>query len=402
MVTHPAYRPGEPQTDLRLFTMPHSSYVAVDPEALSQNLRTVRTRLAERVRLMAVVKANGYGHGLELSARTLAAAGADWLGVSSLAEGVALREAGLALPVLVFLPVLSSEIELLVRHHLTGTIVSRDQVPAYAQAARRLGQAADVHIYVDTGLGRLGSDDSLPDILAAAEPYTAINVTGVYTHFGPRGSGTLLEGIDALKPGASVRAFASLVNSAVAAAGAGRICIHCAASELTLKDPAAHLDMVRVGTLLYGQMPAEVGEVGIRLRKTFELRSHIVAVHTLPAGCPVGYGGQFVTRRETRVATVPVGLAHGLGQMPESLLRNWRLVAGDYMRRRAAMRGKTERGPWATVGRRRVPIIGRISMDQCCLDITDTDAAVGDRVVLDTRRVGTSATIPRVATEIEQ
>lgn len=382
--------------------MPYSTYVAVDTEALGQNLRTVRTRLSERVRLMAVVKANGYGHGLELSARTLAAAGADWLGVSSLAEGVALREAGLALPVLVFLPVPASDVEALVHHRLTGTIVSRDEVPAYAQATRRLGQAADVHIYVDTGLGRLGSDDSLPDMLAAAEPYSAVNVTGVYTHFGPPGSGTMLEGIDALKPGASVKTFASLANSALAAAGAGRICVHCAASELTLKDPASHLDMVRVGTLLYGQMPAEVGDVGIRLRTTFELRSHIVAVQTLPPGSPVGYGGQFVTRRETRVATVPVGLAHGLGQIPESLLRNWRLVVADFVRRRAARRGRAERGPWATLDGRRVPIIGRISMDQCCLDVTDTDAAVGDRVVLDTRRVSTSATIPRVASSIEQ
>ena len=382
--------------------MPHSTYVAVDTEALGQNLRTVRTRLSERVRLMAVVKANAYGHGLELSARTFAAAGADWLGVSSLAEGVALREAGLALPILVFLPVLSSDVEALVHHRLTGTIVSRDEVPAYAQATRRLGQAADVHIYVDTGLGRLGSDDSLPDILAAAEPYSAVNVTGVYTHFGPPGSGTMLEGIDALRPGASVKTFASLANSALAAAGAGRICIHCAASELTLKDPASHLDMVRVGTLLYGQMPAEVGDVGIRLRKTFELRSHIIAIQTLPPGSPVGYGGQFVTGRETRVATVPVGLAHGLGQMPESLLRNWRLIVADFARRRAARRGRAERGPWAMLGGRRVAIIGRISMDQCCLDVTDTDAAVGDRVVLDTRRVSTSAAIPRVATSIEQ
>lgn len=382
--------------------MPHSTYVAVDTEALGQNLRTVRTRLAERVRLMAVVKANGYGHGLELSARTFAAAGADWLGVSSLAEGIALREAGLALPVLVFLPVLAADVEELVRHRLTGTVVSRDEIPVYAQATRRLGQAADVHIYVDTGLGRLGSDDSLPDILAAAEPYSAVNVTGVYTHFGPPGSGTLLEGIDTLRPGASVKAFASLANDALSRAGAGRICIHCAASELTLNDPAAHLDMVRVGTLLYGQMPADVGDVGIRLRQTFELRSHIVAVQTLPPGSPVGYGGQFVTRRETRVATVPVGLAHGLGQMPESLLRNWRLVVADFARRRAARRGRAERGPWAKLGDKRVPIIGRISMDQCCLDVTDTDAAVGDCVVLDTRRVSTSAAIPRVATSIEQ
>lgn len=378
------------------------TYVAVDTSALAHNLRLVRTRLADKVRLMAVVKANGYGHGLELAGQTFADAGADWLGVSTVDEGIALRQSGLQLPVLVFLPAPDEQAEALVEHRLTGTLVARDQVPVYAQAAQTLGHEAGVHVYTDAGLGRLGSDDSLPDVLAAAASYPRVTVTGVYTHFGPGGSGTMLEGLDTLRPGASARAFGGLARNAVAGAGLGRVTVHCAASELVLSMPEAHLDMVRVGTLLYGQLPPGAGTDAPALHKTFELRSRIVAIHTLPKSSPVGYGGEFVTGRESRIATVPVGLAHGLGVTPESLARNLRQVGGDYLRRRAARRGISDRGPWAYVRGVRVAVVGRISMDQCCLDLTDTDAQVGDEVSLDTRRVTTSAAIPRVASAVQQ
>ncbi len=231
------------------------TYVAVDTNALAHNLRLVRTRMAEKVRLMAVVKANAYGHGLQLAARTFAEAGTNWLGVSTVAEGIRLRQAGLELPILVFLPALPDELEAQLEHRLTGTVVASDEILAYARAAEKLGRAADIHIYVDTGLGRLGSDNSLPDLLAAAAPYSQLNVTGVYTHFGPGQSGAMLEPIDILRPGASARAFASLAREAIVGAGAGRIALHCAASVLFLQIPEVHLDMVRIGTLLYGQKP---------------------------------------------------------------------------------------------------------------------------------------------------
>jgi len=353
--------------------------------------------MAERVRLMAVIKANGYGHDLLLAGRTFAEAGADWLGVSSVDEGVRLREAGLDLPVLVFLPALDDEVEALVEHRLTGTVTACDAILAHVRAADKLKLAADIHIYMDTGLGRLGSDDSLPDLLAVAEPYAQINVTGVYTHFGSEKSGAMLENVDILRPGASAKAFGTLAREAVARAGAGRVNVHCAASRLFLQCPEAHMDMVRIGTLLYGQVPPEAAKDTIKLKPTFELRSHIVAIHTLPPGSPVGYGGEFVTRKDTRIATMPVGLAHGLGMEPASLARNLKFAAAEYVRRFQARRGRVKYGPWARIGSQTVPIVGRISMDQCCLDVTDAAAQVGDEVALDTRRVGINPDIPRIA-----
>lgn len=378
------------------------TYVAVDVEALSHNLRTVRTRLAENVGLMAVVKANAYGHGLELAAGTFAEAGADWLGVSTVAEGVRLREAGIELPVLVFLPALGDKIEAVVEHRLTGTVVGSEEIPAYVEATEKLGRDAEVHVHVDTGLGRLGSDDVLGEMLARAEAYPRLDVSGIYTHFGPGNSGTMLGGIDDLKPGSSARAFAALAGETASKTGAGKMALHCAASALFLQVPEAHLDMVRIGTLLYGQKPPEPAKDTMKLRKTFELRSHIVAIQTLPPGSPVGYGGEFVTRRETSIATVPVGIADGLGVAPTSLMRNLKYVAAEYMRRREAGRGRTDRALAATLGDQVAPIVGRISMDQCCLDVTGVEAQVGDEVALPTRRVSTNPEIPRVAASIEE
>jgi len=246
-----------------------------------------------------VIQPNAYGHGLQLAAGAFTEAGADWLGVSTVAEGVRLREAGLELPVLVFLPALADELEALIEHQLTGTIVASNEIQAYVEATEKVGRDAQVHVYVDTGLGRLGSDDPLAEILARAEVHPRLNVSAIYTHFGPGASGTMLGGIDDLKPGASARAFATLAAQTARETSTAGIDLHCAASALFLQASEAHLDMVRIGTLLYGQKPSEALQDTMKLRKTFELRSHIVAIQTLPSGSPVGYGGACTRRRHT-------------------------------------------------------------------------------------------------------
>ncbi|MFP3902678.1 MAG: alanine racemase [Armatimonadota bacterium] len=381
--------------------MPPSTYVAVDTDALAHNLTCVRTRLADDVKLMAVVKANAYGHDTVLAAEAFASAGADWFGVSTPHDAIALRQAGLTQPVLVFLPVLPEELPEMIATGITATVASVENVVECAEAADEAQKAVNVHCYVDTGLGRIGSDDALPDIIDACVRYPRVNLTGVYTHFGPRGSGALLGGIDALRPGASARAFARLASDAIASAGAGRVLRHCVASSMYLQEPKSHLDMVRIGTLLYGQGPADVDELPFDLRKTFELRTHIIATITLPARSPVGYGGDFITRRETTVATLPVGLADGVGVLPESLTGGLRYAVKQYLKRRAAAAGRTTHGPRARIDGTEVPIIGRISMDQCCLDITDIEAGVGTEVALEPRRTTTSPAIPRIAATIE-
>lgn len=374
-----------------------NTYVAINKDALRHNIRTVLGYMKPQSKLMAVVKANAYGHGLIEAARIFVREGAAWLGVSTMEEGIALRQAGLDAPILVFLPPLPDEYEAFVQNRLTATVLSVADIHGLGQTARKMGQPIMCHVYVDTGLGRIGSDDSLLDILDAAAVYAPLHITGVYTHFGPPGSGRMLEAIDDLRQGASVQAFAKLARQALAQAGQAARPIHAAASALFLENRDSHLDIVRIGTLLYGQYPDHIKQRPLALREdTFHLCSRIVAMYTAPKGSPIGYGGEFICRRYTRVATVPVGLSHGVGMAPHSVSSRLRGMIKAWIIRREGRYGGTRYAEQAHLKAGPAPIIGRISMDQCCLDVTDLpDVQIGDEVVLPVRRIAVDASIPR-------
>jgi alanine racemase len=379
-----------------------NTYVAVNVSALRHNARQALQLLNPQSCLLAVVKANAYGHGLVLAARALVEAGAAWLGASTVAEGVALREAGLETPVLVFLPPCGSdEVEALVRHRLTGTLVAVSQLHGLATVCQAQSLTAMCHIYVDAGLSRLGGNDSLPDMLEALRAFPMVAATGIYTHFGPPGSGAMLEDLEFLRQGGAVKGFAGLAREAAMHVSGQRPLVHAAASRLFLEDQASHLDMVRLGTVLYGQYPDDCVSSPLQVREdTFALHSRLIAVQTVPAGTKVGYGGEFVCRRETRIATVPVGVAQGLEVVPKSMAGRPGTAVRAYLAHREGRRGTYRHAPKAHVGGREVPIVGRVSMDQCCLDVTDAPAAqIGSDVVLPTRRLMVSALVPRVAVE---
>jgi len=339
---------------------------------------------------MAVVKGNGYGHGMVPVAQACAEAGVDWLGVSLVDEGVQLREAGLELPVLVFLPPLTEECEVAVAQRLTVTVTTEEHLAWLREAAEAAKQPALAHIYVDSELGRPSAGEDLPRLIEIAAGFPQLQITGVYTHLdttlAPR-----VEALDVIKPGAEFQAFAAMVK-ALGRQHLGReLMFHAAASGLFLLRPEYHLDMVRIGTLLYGQYPAVVSQKlrTLDLRNTFELRSKIVGIVHLPQGVPVGYGAEFICRRDTRAATLPIGYAHGLSLIPESLARRrycwWRRVV------------RRSDGGYVVIEGQKAPIIGRISMDQCCVDVTDVpEAQVGTEVVIPTRRVTVSPSVPRV------
>jgi alanine racemase len=376
-----------------------TTYVSVDLEAIRHNLGQVRSRLHEGCALCAVVKANAYGHGLIRVARACVEAGAEFLAVSTTEEGVRLRDAGLTAPILVFLPPTAEECDALVAQNLTATVVSTAQVMQLRRAAERQGRVAKAHIYEDLGLGRLGPEEPILEILETAEPWPEIEVSGIYAHCGPPGTGLKTEALNLVTGGGGLKVWAAMVRDGLKRVTERRLCLHVAASALILQDPGAHLDMVRPGTLLYGQYPDHVPASArtLDLRPCFELRSRIVAVHTLEKGDRVGYGGEFICRRRTRVATVPVGFAHGLGMVPESATGSLRHAAKVWLRARASRAGRPDALPQATVCGHPAPIIGRISMDQCCLDITDIpQAACGTEVVLPIRRVATNPAIPRL------
>ncbi|MBD3292363.1 MAG: alanine racemase [Armatimonadia bacterium] len=370
--------------------------VVVDPEALAHNVAAVREGVNERSRLMAVVKGNAYGHGLVEASRVFLEAGATWLGVSSVAEGVALREAGIVAPILNFLPAAPGEAEALVEANVTGTVACSEHVTWLQEAQEAVGKSANAHVFVDTGLARMPSEDRAIDVIDMASGL-GVKVTGLYTHYGPPGSGAMADGLDLFKSGVSARMFGALAEDLRTSADRRDLVIHCAASRLVLEEPKTHLEMVRVGTLLYGQYPAHVKKRDLDLRETFELRSKVVHLGTVGVGGKVGYGGDFRARRETTLATVPVGYSHGLGVMPLRLAQRLQTAVRGFLARIGGAWGRTTRLPTVRIRGREAPIIGRIAMDHCTVDVTDLpEVAPGDDVVLPVRRTAVSPEVPRV------
>jgi alanine racemase len=376
--------------------MPPLTYVAVATTALRHNLAQVRALLEPATRVMAVVKANAYGHGLVLAAQAFVEGGADWLGVSTLEEGVALREAGVQAPVLVFLPGLPEQAGEFLARGLSATVVGETGLVALARAAETAGRTAHFHFYRDGGLGRPGVDD-LPRLVELASGFPGLELDGVYLHMDATAE-LNLGGLEALRPGSEFRLFAAGVREITTRLLGAPAPVHCAASALTLRRPEARLDLVRLGTLLYGQYPVSVPAAlrALDLRPTLALRSTVVAVEALPRGATVGYGAQYRCSRETRVGLLPVGYAAGLGTMPVDLARR-RYASGRGLARRL-LRG--EEKPAATVAGRPAPLLGRIAMDWCCVDLTDLpEAEVGTEVTLPARQALLDAGLARVEVE---
>lgn len=351
------------------------TWAEIDLDALAANVDWVRARLRPGCRLMAVVKANAYGHGAPEVAAAVVAAGADALAVSTVAEGLTLREAGIAAPILVLTPARPPALEAALALDLTLTVADIEGARAVARSARRAGVCALAHVKCDTGMGRYGFlPQALPSTAAALLALGGdVRWEGVYTH--------LARGGDAAASGRQLERFLSAL-AGCEAAGLRFPLRHVAASAGWLTLPAAQLDMVRIGSLLYGSIPAGASVRG--LRRAFALRSRVVQVRDLPAGWRVGYGGEWRAERPTRVATLAVGFADGLGLVPAApqgripvLLRALarvilrRLGLGRLGGRGAAV-GEIWRGPV------RLPVLGRIGMQQVTVACAATDLSPGD------------------------
>ena len=366
-----------------------TTYVAVDLDSLRHNVRQVMAA-CEPAQLMAVVKGDGYGHGAALAARAAVGAGAPWVVAGNVHEAILLREAGLEAPILVLLPVLPDEAEAIVQHDLVATIGSPDDVAILADAAGRYGARVTAHVFLDTGIGRLGlrPDDLDGFVEQARQSSDLLTIEGAYMHFA---SAHLPD-----KRGAYEREFPPFLSAleALRSALPGLRCAHAGSSPTLLDLPAdTRLDYVRVGTLLYGEWWPGAVSRSLDLRPTWELRSRLVALRTVPAGSPIGYGGHFRTRRRTIVATVPVGHSHGLTCQPARPHTGWRETAGHVL---SSLRLRPHR--WiATVRGHAAPLIGRVSMDQCCLDVTDVPGVqLGDQVSLPCRRTAATSRLPRL------
>lgn len=332
----------------------------IDLGAIAHNLRELRRATDPGARLMAVVKADGYGHGAIRTAETALAAGADALAVARLDEGLRLRNAGVSAPILVLGPAPPEWAAALASAELTAAATSLEGAKALSDAARFVGERLRVHVKVDTGMGRLGLlAFPRPDRCRTAAREIAdiarlpgLTLEGVFTHFAAA---------DAADPTFARRQldrFRTLLDR-LRADGVEFPFRHAANSGAVLTLPESHFDLVRPGISLYGFYPSdEVDRTRVRLRPAMTLKTRILHLKRVPADFPVSYGMTYRTPRPTTLATVAIGYADGLNRLLSS-------------RGRMLVHGK------------RAPIAGRVCMDLTILDVGEVpDAAVGDSVTV--------------------
>jgi len=361
-----------------------TTWVEVSRSALQSNYTAVRTHAGTPV--CAVVKANAYGCGLVECALMFHRAGARMLGVTRLEEARELRDAGVAADVLILAPPPRELVAEAVSKNCAVVIADGTDIERYAEAARAAGRPARIHLKVDTGMGRLGvRPEHAPGVASRIASSPDLALEGVWTHF-------------AEAAGPSGRPQLDRFLSVRAALGryAPRAILHAANSSATLALPASRLDMVRVGTLLYGMDP-----VGARapfpLVDPFAWHATVVAVRDLPAGATVGYGSEWRAKAPVRVATLAVGYADGFSLEPaartESVLEAAR--AGGRVAAVALGRRPTPRFVW--FGKRTARVVGRIGMQETTVRVDGIEGVrVGSVARLPARRPLVGAHIERV------
>jgi alanine racemase len=288
--------------------------------------------------MMSVVKADGYGHGAVSVARTALSAGASWLAVATIEEGIQLRRAGIEAPILLFGPAICrEEIEAVVEYRLQPTVCSLEQARRFSEAG--LGPIR-IHLKVDTGMSRLGAAwQEARALLSATQILSNIVVTGLYSHL------ATADAVDPTTTQEQFERFAKLVDM-LQQQGIRPPLVHLANSAAALTFPDTHFDLVRIGLAQYGLYPAPHLQDHVTLHPALSVKARIVFIKTVPSGTGVSYGHTFRTSRQARLATVAIGYGDGL---PRALSNRI-----DFL-----VRG------------RRVRQVGTITMDQCLIDVTD-------------------------------
>ncbi|RME76356.1 MAG: alanine racemase [Chloroflexi bacterium] len=344
------------------------TWAEINLDALARNVQ-ILADTARPARLMAVVKANAYGHSAEAIARTALDSGAQWLGVATLAEGVILRLAGITAPILVLGYLPDSQAADALKFDIRATVFNHSTVQAFSRAAQEAGRTARLHLKVDTGMGRLGllPDQVVPFLQAARLP--GVEIEGIFTHFARADEADLSPTL------AQLARFRTLLSE-LDRLGLRPSITHAANTAATIRLPEARFDMVRTGIGLYGLRPSPETPLPDGMAPVLSLKSTVGQVKTLPPGSPIGYGATYHTRGEETIAIIPVGYADGFRRAPTT----W----GEVL-----------------VHGQRAPLVGRVSMDQAAINITHIpNVQPGDEVVLVGRQGGDEITVDEIAARL--
>jgi alanine racemase len=358
-------------------------WIEINADALSQNVKILKSAVAP-AKLMAVVKANAYGHGAKLVAPILRDAGADAFGVTTIDEARELIDAGLdsiITPILCFAPISDlATWEWAIQKNLHLTVADLSALELAQSAEKATGLTGNVHLKVDTGMGRLGLSPEQGSEIAIKRNRWA----GVYTHFPNASAQSSKLTLQPLKKFTKFIEFSRKKRIEI-------IDAHCANTAAALRFPETRLDMVRIGTALYGQMPSEYVPKPNGLRSdTFALKARILQVKELNKGDTIGYCSEFTAKMKTRVAVIPIGFADGFGVAPTSLYSGLRGLSRVLKSNQNSLS--------VTINGQPAPVLGRVAMQMIVVDISKITGSIqaGDIVDVPIRRLAASALIERV------
>ena len=345
----------------------YKTWAEIDLGKARRNLLTVRRLVGEGVRILCVVKSDAYGHGMISVSRAVLEAGADWLGVSNAYEAVLLRDAFPAARILILSAGMAGHARTIVERGLTPVICSAEILDAVAAEARKAGRTHDIHIMVDTGMGRIGVwHEHALDFVMRASGTEGVRIEGLCTHF----SSSFMA--DQEFSQGQLDAFIALARR-LEEEGVDIPLKHMANSGGILNVPEAHFDMVRTGIMLYGVLPTKYLRKRVDLEPIMTLKTEVCYLKSVGPGRSISYGRTYTTTRDTRIATIPIGY-------------------GDGYKRPLSNKGEV------LIRGKRAPVIGRVTMDQIMVDVTRVPGvSVGDEVVLIGKQGSEEITVDEMA-----
>lgn len=330
------------------------TWAEIDLRAIRSNVAGIKRLISPETQLMAVVKANAYGHGAVEVARVCLQEGATYLGVATPNEALFLREQGINAPILVLGYTPDTLVDLVVENQIETTVFNMDTALALSKAASNSNRSARLHLKIDTGMGRIGfrPDDSSIELIREISLLPGIIVEGIFSHL------ATADHLDKSFARQQVKVFKSFVSK-LEGAGISIPLKHLGNSAAIMEMPEAHFDMVRAGIITYGLYPSsEVDKSKLELMPAMSLKSRVSYVKTISAGQSVSYGRTYISERETTVATVSIGYADGYSRLLSN--RGWAMIKGQ-----------------------KAPLIGTVCMDQCMFDVSNIEnVEAGDEVIL--------------------
>lgn len=367
----------------------YTRWIEINLDAIVHNFIEIRKHVPSQVKILAVVKSDAYGYGAVEVARALEDAGADMLAVTTLEEGMELVQNGLHLPILVFAPLLPCQAQAVLQYRLIPTVDSLEAMEALAGAAGEKKARAGFHLKVETGMGRNGIlPEDIGSFVNRLKELPFVEMQGVYSHLA-----TAMMANQSFA-GEQREVFCRVLKHLEEAQCPCRLA-HLANSAAILRFPEMHFDMVRAGTLIYGQYPSSHVPQPLDLLDPWSVKARVLSVKQLSAGASIGYGRDYVARKPARAAVVPLGYADGFGiktqTRPVRVREIFRSLARDF----SILTGLIPQN-YVRWQEQKLPVLGRIGMQLSMVDVTGKSIRAGDVVEIPLRRTTAGARLPRI------